>query len=155
LREVPLSGDRRPKVVVEGSYSIIGADVSPDGRWLAYASNPSGRSEVYVQPYGRSGARQQVSTNGGISPLWGRDGREIFYLVPDLTGGSDLVGVMAVPVRTQPTFVTGATVKLFEGAYLTNSPAPSPAPGPTQVVLVLNWLEELKARVAAGQAKQP
>lgn len=96
--------------------------------------------------------------------------------MPDLTGGSDLVGVMAVPVRTQPTFVTGATVKLFEGAYLTNSPAParnydvtsdgrqflfirkteaSPAPGPTQVVLVLNWLEELKARVAAGQAKRP
>jgi serine/threonine-protein kinase len=52
---------------------------SPNGRWLAYVSNESGRDEVYVRPYPDRGTRIPISTNGGIEPVWSRDGRELYY----------------------------------------------------------------------------
>ena len=72
--------------------------LSPDGHWLAYASNESGRSEVLVQSFPEAGARTQISTSGGTEPVWSRDGRELFYLDGD--------AMRVVEVRTSPTFVT-------------------------------------------------
>ncbi len=70
--------------VLRDRFTEILAEVSPDGRWLAYDSNRSGRVEVYVQPYPiTDSARWQVSTAGGRNPAWARDGRELFYMTPD------------------------------------------------------------------------
>jgi len=59
------------------------AKFSPDGRWVAYVSNDSGKDEVYVSSFSRQGARVQVSAGGGTQPRWRKDGRELFYLSPE------------------------------------------------------------------------
>ncbi len=81
--------------------------LSPDGRWLAYASDVSGRYEVYVQSFPGGGGKRQVSTGGGSSPRWRRDGRELFYYAAD---GK----LMAAAVKNGESFETGAAVSLFE-----------------------------------------
>jgi Tol biopolymer transport system component len=68
-----LEGDRRPHPFSQTPFNEQYPDLSPDGRWLAYASNQSGRVEVYVQPYPGPGARQQISVDGGTAPVWSRD----------------------------------------------------------------------------------
>ena len=72
---------------------------SPDGRYLAYSSDPSGRFEIYVSPYPGPGGVTQVSAEGGTNPLWSRDGRELFY-----QNGTKM---MAVKVATQPSLSVG------------------------------------------------
>ncbi len=81
--------------------------ISPDGRWLAYVSNESGATEVYVRPFpdGSSGAVWQVSTEGGTEPVWAHSGRELFYK----SGGQ----LMAAEVRTDPSFIVRARRPLF------------------------------------------
>jgi Tol biopolymer transport system component len=79
---------------------------SPDGRFVAYVSDGSGRPEVYVTPFPESGGRYPVSLSGGVMPLWRRDGKELFYAAPDGT-------LMAAPVETQPQFSTGRPKALF------------------------------------------
>ena len=91
------------------------AKFSPDGRWVAYGSEESQRSEVYVSPFSRPGGKRQISTNGGIKPRWGRDGKEIFYLSPE---GQ----LMATEVRISgETVEVGATHALFGGIPTGNS----------------------------------
>jgi hypothetical protein len=134
---------------------------SPDGRWLAYISDASGRHEIYVQPYPGPGGRLQISTEGGTEPVWSRNGRELFYRSGDK--------MMAVEIDTRSSFSAGKPKSLFQGSYL-----PAPAllanydvapdgrhflmlkPGgeeqaPTQVNLVLNWFEELKRLVPVSK----
>jgi serine/threonine-protein kinase len=131
--------------------------ISPDGRWLAYSSNESGKSEVYVRPFPDVGsAKWQVSLSGGYTPLWAHSGKELFYL----DGSRSMV---AVTVQPGPTFtVTGQKVLFpaggysFAGTYPTYDVAPddrrfvmirSVAPSAeTELVLVQNWAEELKSR---------
>ena len=150
-----------------------GIDVSPDGQWIAYHAADSGRLEVYVQAYPGPGPRYQVSTNGGISPIWRRDGRELFYLQPssldDSTNSAVLsvgnIRVMTVPVTSKPALALSAPRLLFEGPYDVNVPARSydvtadgqrflllkaqrrPADVITHMVVVQNWHEELQGRV--------
>ena len=83
---------------------------SPDGRWLAYISNESGRFEIYVQPYPGPGGKWQISTDGGTEPVWNPNGRELFYRSGDK--------MMAVDIATQPSFVAGKPRMLFEGPYV-------------------------------------
>ncbi len=135
---------------------------SPDGHWLAYISNESGRYEVYVQPYPGPGGKWQISTDGGTEPVWNPNGRELFY-----RDGSKM---MSVEISTQTGFTTGKPHMLFEGPYL-----PSPATTPnydvsrdgqrflmlkssatgeeaaTQINVVFNWCEELKRRVPTSE----
>jgi Tol biopolymer transport system component len=73
------------------------AQFSPDGRWLAYVSDESGRNEIYVQPYPGTGGKWQLSTNGGTEAVWNRNGRELFYR----SGNA----MMAVEITSQPGFV--------------------------------------------------
>src|SRR5713226_8076394 len=80
--------------------------LSPDGRYMAYASNESGRSEIYVEPVPGPGGRWQISTDGGEQPRWSRLGREIFY-----RNGTKM---MVVAVETSPRFVAGRPVELFD-----------------------------------------
>jgi eukaryotic-like serine/threonine-protein kinase len=88
------------------AYEIQGR-FSPDDRWIAYASNETGRWEVFVEPFPPSGSRWQVSTDGGSQPLWRRDGRELFFLAPDRK-------LMAVSVTPGDTFTRGTPRALFE-----------------------------------------
>jgi len=134
------------------------ARLSPDDRWLAYESNQSGPFEVYVRPFGRPGGIETVSTNGGNTPVWSRDGSELFYF----EGNS----LMSVAVNTaRPTFTMGTPTKLFEGNFksslgiganydvtpdgqrfimieLVKSETIT-----RQINIVLNWFEELKRLV--------
>jgi hypothetical protein len=87
---------------------------SPDGRWLAYTSNESGRDEVHVRSYPGPGGKQQISNEGG-SQVWARDGRELFY-----RNGNRL---MAVAVETEPEFSAGRPTRLFEETFDVGSPS--------------------------------
>jgi serine/threonine-protein kinase len=72
-------GDRMPRPVISGSAKLISAMASPDGRWVVYQSDETGRYEVYVRPLSAAGGRVQISSGGGVEPRWSRDGRRVFY----------------------------------------------------------------------------
>ncbi len=136
--------------------------LSPDGRWLAYASNESGRQEVYVRPFpDLESGRRLVSADGGSSPLWAHSGRELFYLTPANE-------MMSAAVQTRPTFEVTERRTLFQfGAdfvfgtrvYTTYDITPDDrrfvfvrTVGPQQenrvrLVLIENMLEELKEKM--------
>ena len=97
--------EAKPFLQVKGT--IRNAQFSPDGKWVAYASNEAGPWQVYVSPFPSANSKWQVSTDGGEQPRWRRDGKELFYL----SGGSKLV---AVPVKTGNTFEVGPAVGLFQ-----------------------------------------
>jgi Tol biopolymer transport system component/predicted Ser/Thr protein kinase len=104
---LPLGGDREPLPLVRTDSNEVDGRVSPDGRWLAYASDESGRWEAYVAGFSRPGGRWQVSNGGGSQPIWRRDGRELFYLAADRK-------LMAVSVRSGTDFEAGSPVPLFQ-----------------------------------------
>jgi Tol biopolymer transport system component len=109
LWALPLTGERKPFPVVQTRFDEIEGQFSPDGRWLAFASNESGRYEIYVRPFPESGDKWQVSTAGGTQPRWRQDGRELFYVAPDNR-------LMAVPIRVASdahSVDVGAPVALF------------------------------------------
>ncbi|MEQ1894290.1 MAG: protein kinase, partial [Planctomycetota bacterium] len=134
--------------------------VSPDGIWLAYISLVTGRDEIYVQPFPGPGPRQPISTGGGKSPLWSRDGKELFYVTPG--------ELLVVDVTTAPTFTASAPRTLYTGRFRDtvngNTPFSITADGQrflrvqqveperavTHLDLVLDWRAELE-RAAAGE----
>ncbi|HET7023629.1 MAG TPA: protein kinase, partial [Gemmatimonadales bacterium] len=157
-----LGHDTVPVPLLTGSE--IGPDgaLSPDGRWLAYTSSESGRFEVYVRPFpNTTSGHWQVSTGGGQAPRWSHNGRELFFeAVPN--------DLMAATVTPGPTFDHGTPRRLFTapGVPFVQSYEPiydvmpdaqrfvtmrlagtAQAPGNGQVIVVENWLQELKARM--------
>ena len=108
---VPVQGERKPFPYLSTPFNEQEGYFSPDGRWIAYSSNETGRSEVFVQAFPVSGAKFQVSTAGGAEPRWRRDGRELYYL------GSD-GRMMAVNVEPQPEFRLGVPRVLFQTALM-------------------------------------
>jgi Tol biopolymer transport system component len=72
-------GDPQQEPLLNSSFAESNGYISPDGRWLAYASNESGRGEVYVQPFPEPGPREMISTEGGSAPFWAHSGRELFF----------------------------------------------------------------------------
>ena len=80
---VPTTGERKPSPYLATEFEEAHGQFSPDGRWVAYTSNESGRSEVYVQSFPIGNGKWQVSTMGGDQPMWRRDGKELFYAAPD------------------------------------------------------------------------
>jgi serine/threonine-protein kinase len=105
-----LGGDRTFHQLVAGAFNNYDPSLSPDGRWMTYASNESGRLEVYVRPYPGPGGKWQVSLDGGAEPRWSPTGREIFYRSGER--------MMAAAVRTQPGFEVGGRTELFTGPYV-------------------------------------
>lgn len=85
---------------------------SPDGRWLAYASNETDRFEIYVQAFPGPGRKWQISNDGGTEPLWSLDGRELFYRNGDR--------LMSVIIQTQPDFQVSKARVVFKGSYFQN-----------------------------------
>ena len=108
LFALPVAGDRRPLVLADTPANEDQGQFSPDGRWVAYTSNESGLSEIYVIPFPptTNGGRWMVSRGGGVQPRWRRDGKELFYISPDWT-------MMAVPVSATPVFHAGIPQALF------------------------------------------
>ncbi len=147
------SGGRKPTPFLNTRFLERDAQFSPDGRWIAYISDESGRDEVYVAPFPGPGRKWHVSASGGIRPRWRQDGREIYYLTEDNS-------IVAVEVRQEEsTFEVGAAVPLFtirpqrpgtifcvtpDGQrFLVNNSVAEEHPSPLS--LVVNW--------AAGMAK--
>jgi Tol biopolymer transport system component len=155
---------RTPRPLLQTAADELWPAFSPDGRWIAYASDQSGKSEVYVQPYPGPGERRQISVEGGSQPAWSRDGRELFFTTnPDAESRN--VRLLAVDIKTTPTFTAGVP-KLLPVAVRFSSPSrsydvssdskhfitvrdkdPEPVPQPAQIVIVQNWTEELKRLV--------
>ena len=110
---VPMEGEHKPFVFLKTNFDERQAMFSPDGHWVAFVSNQSGRYEIYVQPFsagspGTVGGQWQVSTTGGMYPRWRSDGRELYYIAPD---GK----LMAAPVTFSGTsFRPGTPVALFQ-----------------------------------------
>ena len=159
---VALDGHRATESLIRTDFDEENGEVSPDGHWLAYQSNESGQSQIYVRPFPKvETGRWQISATGGSRPAWARNGRELFYL-----DGTNQM--MAVPVQTSPAFSAGNPVRVFETRYLvpnngrtydvaadgrflmvksndaTDRASRTP---PANIVVVLNWFEELKQRV--------
>jgi eukaryotic-like serine/threonine-protein kinase len=80
---LPTVGERKPFPYVQSAASEYSGHFSPDGRWIAYSSDESGKFEVYVQAFPLTQGKWQVSISGGAAPLWSKDGKELFYLAPD------------------------------------------------------------------------
>jgi eukaryotic-like serine/threonine-protein kinase len=118
-------GDSTAYPVVQSPQNQIQARLSPNARWIAYASDESGRFEVYVQSFDDAGGKTLVSTRGGSQPTWRRDGREIFYLAAD-------GAMMAVPVTSESRFEHGPELTLFHlpSQQILAPFAPSYAVGP-------------------------
>lgn len=96
----------------------MGATVSPDGLWMAYSSTESGRSEVYVVRFPQGGHQRTISTNGGYTPRWRADGRELYY--------RDKQRILAVPVTPGANFKAGAPIVLFEARSIPEETAQQP-----------------------------
>lgn len=156
---VAASGDGQGDVrdVVATPADEHEAALSPDGRWLAYTTDRTGRPEVWVKGY-PDGAPVRISSNGGNQPVWSHDGRELFYLQGDT--------MMSVSVETDGEFSFAPAVELFTGPSFVTTPA-SPiwtydvasdgrflmvqksasSPQPGKIVVVQNWFDELKRKV--------
>ena len=77
---IPVDGSAPARAIAEDPYTQWGPVMSPDGRWVAFVSNESGRDEIYVRSWSNRLAKWQVSNTGGLAPVWARDGRELYYL---------------------------------------------------------------------------
>ena len=147
---LPLEGGQKPFALLQGEFNELNAHFSPDGRWVAYQSNESGRSEIYVTPFPNPSSKRQISTSGGRVPKWRRN--EVFYLSLD----NKLI-VSEVKVY-EHTLEIGATRSLFEirpggpgnvydvsadgQRFLVNMAVEQQITAP--LTLVLNWTAELK-----------
>ncbi|MFP5208410.1 MAG: winged helix-turn-helix domain-containing protein [Acidobacteriota bacterium] len=155
LRVLPLFGERKPFVFKQGAFGAHSASFSPNGRYVAYASNETGRLEVYVESFPRQTGKWEVSTSGGAEPVWRRDGKELYYLTPDDK-------LMAVAVSTvSGKFQAGIPKELFQAklppiAFWRNLYVASPdgqrflmvVPAnevkPAPITVVVNWPALLK-----------
>ena len=147
-----MDGDATETPVLQTESNEDWPTISPDGRWMAYQSDESGRREIYLRPFPVQGSKWQISTEGGMYPRWNPTGRELFYRQGDK--------LMAVDVRTDPELELGKPRELFERSspygrydvdrngerFVMADTSVSQKP-PTQLILVLNWAEELKRLV--------
>jgi Tol biopolymer transport system component len=106
---LPLQGERKPIPYLQSRYSEIAGSVSPDGRWLAYASDATGRAEVYVRSLPVPGTEYRVSRDGGLDGYWSAGGKELIIISPGLNND-----VVSVPISLTPTFHAGRPHRLFE-----------------------------------------
>jgi Tol biopolymer transport system component len=139
--------------LVASRFDELMPRLSPNGKWLAYQSNESGQYEIYVRPFPAAGARATISSGGGTEPMWSRDGHRLFY-----RRGPELI---AVTYSASPAFAVTSRHTLFSGNYELHAFHPNydvtpdgkrfimikPGNEENQVVVVVNWIEELRQRL--------
>ncbi len=150
---LPLGGDpktAKPQPFLDNRFLRAEFQFSPDGKWVAYQSNESGRNEVYVSPFPGPGGKSQVSTDGGTQPRWNRNGRELFF-----RSGAKM---MAVDTELAPAFRAGTPKMLFEKVssnydvhpdgkrFLMLKPAATTADN-SELHIILNWFDDLRKKV--------
>jgi serine/threonine protein kinase/Tol biopolymer transport system component len=151
---LPLEGDHKPVPYLQTPFDEQFARFSPDGKWMAYQSNESGQNQVYVQSVPPSGAKYQISAEGGTAPQWRRDGRELYYVSADqkLTAVPIKLGSTVEPGMPQPLFPVAPVRAYVDYApsrdgqrFLVNVPAggESAASAPP-ITVVTNWQAALK-----------
>ncbi|HWU36712.1 MAG TPA: hypothetical protein VN203_03635, partial [Candidatus Acidoferrum sp.] len=146
---IPLFGDRKPFPYLNTEFNEMNAKLSPNGQWLAYASDESRRFEVYVQTFPEHGGKWQISISGGDLPVWSSEGRELYYISADNK-------MMAVEVKGSGTgFQAGVPKALFsvpaqeqydvskDGRFLIHVPVSQNATG-VPITVVKNWQAGLK-----------
>ena len=152
-RRGPLGGDGKPEVFLQTRFNEVGSTFSPDGRWIAYVSDESGRNEIYIRSFPDSGIKRRVSTDGGRLPLWNPNGRELF----DLDGDK----LMAVDVNlgreptlgkprtlfSRPTLYANAFDVSRDGQRFVMIDQGEDEPPPKELRLVQNWFDELNRLV--------
>jgi hypothetical protein len=158
-----LDGDTATKILLATAATELAPRFSPDGRWLAYSSDESGRQEIYIQPFPGPGARLQVSNDGGEQPVWSADGR-LFYRV----GNTFMVAQLA---RSADAVSVTSRRKLFDGDfYGTGAHAATYdvsadgrhfllarriGPGNGQLIAWVDWLGDVKAKLGNKTANSP
>jgi Tol biopolymer transport system component len=159
-----LDGDSAPRPVVRESFHNRTPALSPDGRWMAYVSDASGRDEIYVRPFPGDGAPVVISNGGGTEPVWSRNGERLYYRTGNQTGRSLVAATVS---RTARTFAVRSAVALFADDLFRGEPQrnydvmlgmdrfvmvgdTTARKTPDQIV-VLNWFTELRARLRAGR----
>jgi Tol biopolymer transport system component len=149
IATVTVPGGKSAKLAMESGFSNRLGELSPDGKWLAYTSTESGRTEVYVRAFPGPGGKWEVSNNGGDQVLWNPNGRELFY--------RDGAKVIAVSVSTSPTFEVLKRTVLFDDRFATAGTLNwdvfpdgnhfvmvRPVDRDAKLVVTVNWLAELK-----------
>jgi len=148
-----MQGDTTPHRVGNGAFGETGGRFSPDGKWVVYQSSEAGATQVYVRPFPALNARYQVSLNGGATPVWSRDGRRIFYVTERQLVAATIGSTQPFSIASRET-VLGRTFS-FSGTHADYDIVPdgksflvqrSPDQD-LQVVVVLNWLAEVRARL--------
>jgi len=102
---LPLGDERKPRIFKQTPYNERSGQISPDGRWIVYSSDPSGRLEIYIESVAPGSAQRQISVDGGVSPHWRADGRELYFVAGQT--------MMAVDVKPGPDLTFGAPRELF------------------------------------------
>jgi dipeptidyl aminopeptidase/acylaminoacyl peptidase len=143
---LPSDGDRKPFPFLSTPFAELPARFSPDGRWVAFTSNESGRQEVYLVPFPGPGGKWQVSTQGGSAPVWRRDGKELFFLSPDvrlmaapvsLTSSGADIGAVRPLFQLRPGGIRSVYDVTPDGRFLVISS--TDRPDTTPITLVVNW----------------
>ncbi len=169
-----LSLDTQPKVrpLLDSPFLERMADLSPDGRWLAYVSNETGQNEMYVQAFPGLGSKRRISTEGGIEPAWSRNGRKLVFLSPHVSAAGQGFRLVETAVTLGDRFSASPPVPLFDlppwfqpglGARTYDLTAdasrfvfvretyPPAVSAPHEIHIVQNWFEELRRRAPAGR----
>ena len=149
---LPLFGDKKPFPFLRTPFNESQGQFSPDGRWIAYVSNDSGPSQVYVAPFPGRGGKAQVSTGGGTSPRWRHDGKELFYVAADLKlmaavvngqrAGFEVGTVQPLFAVRPPLFRSFYDASLDGQRFLVNNLPEQTTASP--ITVVLNWTAGLK-----------
>jgi hypothetical protein len=160
IRVLSLEDSGRIREYVGDQFTKVQPALSPDDAWMAYVGNETGRNEVYVSAFPEPGRKIQISTDGGLQPVWSPDGRELFYL-----DGAERMTVATV--ERSPTFRVTSRTSLFETAFDTRYPHVSISAHPDgerfaalqvgsaeggvvpELVVILNWYEEVR-RMTTG-----
>lgn len=153
---LPLFGDRTPFMLTVSEAGAREAVFHPNGRWIAYTSDETGRDEVYVTSFPHPGSLREISTAGGEHPYWGRDGKELFYLAPDLqmmvaevNGEASTFEVGAV----HSLFATRAAVQMMASPFAVSADGKKflvdslPEAIPSSITIVVNWTTTLRESV--------
>jgi len=154
IHAIPISGDHKPHLLVGGPYDQNFGAISPDGRWVSYRSNESGKNEIYVQSLANATMKVQVSREGGSNAQWARSGRELFFRQGEK--------MFATPIDAGPVLRVGKPALLFEDRtrwydysiapdgrrFLVVMDVEQPSAAANHVNVVLSWFEDLKQRMA-------